>query len=264
MRRWEYVTVALMTPDALFSAVAEFATLWINTIARQVERLPVSYAFGAGMLASVNPCGFIMLPAFAAFFVSGTEREDTSFALRLGRAAWLGVLVTVAFIVTFTAAGAVIAAGGRALMAWSAWAGLLAGVVLIGIALLQLFGRSVMFPGFAARIRIRRERSPRGALLFGMGYAVCSLGCTLPAFMVVAAAVFVGNRDYLESMVRFIEYGLGMGSVLTVVIVALTVTRVGTSRWITRFGAVGEIAASVMLLFAGAYVVWYWSSSGQL
>ena len=37
-----------------------------------VDTLPVSYAFGTGMLAAVNPCGFALLPAYISFFLGDT------------------------------------------------------------------------------------------------------------------------------------------------------------------------------------------------
>ena len=39
----------------MFDAFYEQANGWINLAARGVESLPVSYTFGAGMLASVTP-----------------------------------------------------------------------------------------------------------------------------------------------------------------------------------------------------------------
>jgi cytochrome c biogenesis protein CcdA len=35
-------------------------------MANLTELLPVGYAFAAGMVASVNPCGFFMLPSYGA------------------------------------------------------------------------------------------------------------------------------------------------------------------------------------------------------
>ncbi len=37
--------------------------------------IPVALAVGAGMVATVNPCGFAMLPAYLGFFV-GTDDTD--------------------------------------------------------------------------------------------------------------------------------------------------------------------------------------------
>lgn len=247
--------------DAVFEAFYEQANQWINLASQGVDRLPVSYAFGAGMLASVNPCGFVMLPAFAAFFVTVEQAVDDA-AVRVARALWMGLLATLTFIAVFTLAGAAIWAGGRAFMQLAGWAGLAVGIVLVGFGLYQLVTRRSLFASATSRVRVGRSRSPIGVVLFGTGYAVCSLGCTLPAFLIVAGSVFIGNRDFLEAMTRFVEYGAGMGLVLTTVTVSIAAARASTARAVGRLGAVAEPAANALLVLAGLYVIWYWTNNG--
>jgi hypothetical protein len=40
--------------------------------------LPLGYAFGAGMVAAVNPCGFALLPAYLALFLGGRDADGTA------------------------------------------------------------------------------------------------------------------------------------------------------------------------------------------
>lgn len=181
-----------MTPDVLvfFHGFARWAYGWINDFARLVDALPVSYAFGAGMLAAVNPCGFIMLPSFAAFYLTAdgaTAMPDAGSvrATRLGRALAMGVFVTLAFIATFGAAGILITIGGHALMRVAGWAGAAVGVALVALALYQLATRRALFAHVTSGVRVRRRASAQGVLAFGIAYAVASLGCTLPIFMLV-------------------------------------------------------------------------------
>jgi cytochrome c biogenesis protein CcdA len=49
--------------DSIEAAVASVAGL-----------LPVGFAFAAGMVASANPCGFFMLPAYISYHL-GTEED---------------------------------------------------------------------------------------------------------------------------------------------------------------------------------------------
>ena len=44
----------------------QFFTQLVSNIANLI---PLGYAFGAGMVSSVNPCGFAMLPAYLGLFV---------------------------------------------------------------------------------------------------------------------------------------------------------------------------------------------------
>ena len=161
-----------MTPDAIFSAFSEQANEWMNVFARQVDALPVSYAFGAGMLATVNPCGFIMLPAFAAFyFTSDGATVGPSAGRRLARALQMGALVTLAFVVTFGLAGLVISAGGRFITEWIGWAGLAIGVALIALDVYQLATRRSLFANAAGGCDYSAARRP---------VAYCSSGWHTP------------------------------------------------------------------------------------
>ncbi len=45
--------------------------------------LPVGYAFAAGMVASVNPCGFLLLPSYISYHL-GTQ-EDGFYEQTVGR-----------------------------------------------------------------------------------------------------------------------------------------------------------------------------------
>ncbi|MGH2500482.1 MAG: cytochrome c biogenesis CcdA family protein [Candidatus Limnocylindria bacterium] len=236
----------------------------INVAARAVEALPISYAFGAGMLATVNPCGFVMLPSFAAFYLTaGTEGGGTT-GRRLGRALLMGLLVSLAFVATFGVAGLLLAAGGRVIVEWVGWAGLAIGLALMGLGAYQLAARRSLLAGFTSGARVRRRASVGGVLAFGVAYAVASLSCTLPVFMVVVASVFVTAGSYVESALRFVQYGLGMGLVLTAITLGVAAARAETVRAVGTILPYVESAGNVLLIFAGAYLVWYWTALGGL
>ena len=40
--------------------------------------LPLGYAFGAGMVATVNPCGVLLLPSLVAFYLGHGEGSELS------------------------------------------------------------------------------------------------------------------------------------------------------------------------------------------
>jgi cytochrome c biogenesis protein CcdA len=252
-----------VTPDAVFAPFYSQATEWINLAAQGVDTLPVSYAFAAGMLATLNPCGFVMLPAFAAFYLTAAGAEPQASAwLRLVRAVRMGLLVSIAFVVIFAAVGLVVTAGGRVVMQWAGWAGVTVGVALAAFGLYQLVTRRSIFASMTSTVRVRRAGTTRGVVLFGVGYAVCSLGCTLPVFLVVVGSVFVGNSDYADSVRRFVEYGAGMGVVLTAVTVAVAFARERGTRSVRRVLPYVDVAANIALMFAGSYIVWYWTGQG--
>lgn len=254
-----------MNPGIPFEWFYAHATLWINEFSQWLDALPLSYAFAAGMLSTVNPCGFIMLPAFAAFYLNADGASTrVPVGQRLWRALVMGSLVTAAFAATFGLVGLVITAGGRVIMQWAGWAGLVVGVLLTAFGLLQLVTRRSLLAGATAGIRVRRSRTTPGVLLFGTGYAVCSLSCTLPVFLVVAGSVFLGNRDFGDSMLRFLQYAAGMGLVFTVITLGMALVRQQTTRVVNVALPYVEAVGNVALVVAGAYIIWYWLVQGAL
>lgn len=253
-----------MSPDSFFNLFYDQANGWLNFAAQRVDQLPVSYAFGAGMLATINPCGFIMLPSFAAFYVTSHSELDTPQVQRLFRALLMGLLVTAAFVVTFGVTGVLLTSGGRFIVDWVGWAGLGIGAALVILALVQIgTGRSLM-AGATSNVRVQRSATTRGVLAFGVAYAVASLGCTLPVFLVVAGNVFTGTGSFSDSVGRFVQYAAGMGLVLTVITVGVAGVRDQTVRFISRAMPVVETVGNVLLLFAGTYLIWYWTTQGGL
>ena len=96
-----------------------------------VSLLALGYAFGAGMVAAVNPCGIVLLPALVTYYLG---REQAGPALgRLGRALLLSIMTTAGFIVLFGGVGLILGAGGRALVDFFPFAGVLIGLIFAGL-----------------------------------------------------------------------------------------------------------------------------------
>ncbi len=248
----------------MFEAVYETANLWLGSVAIFIDSLPVSYALGAGMIASINPCGFIMLPAFAAFYLTaGGASEEADTAAAIGRSLKMGAFVTIAFVITFGLAGAIVALVGNALLQWSGWAGLAVGIALIGLGGYQAVTRRSVFRGAATGIRITPRATSGGVMMFGAGYALASLSCTLPIFLTVVSGAFVEDR-LAEAVSDFVQYGLGMGIVLTAVTIGIALFRAQTMRLVSGVLPYVATVGNVFLIFAGAYLVWYWTVLGQL
>ena len=109
------------------------------TVANVAGLLPVGFAFAAGMVASVNPCGFFMLPAYISYHL-GTEEEgfyQQSTSRRLSKGLLLGAVTTVGFLVVFAVVGGIISAGGQWLVRVFPYAGIGIGGVMIAVGLLR-------------------------------------------------------------------------------------------------------------------------------
>jgi cytochrome c-type biogenesis protein len=190
--------------DSTEAAVANVASL-----------LPVGFAFAAGMVASVNPCGFFMLPAYISYHL-GTQEEGfykQSAARRLVKGLSLGAVTTLGFLVVFAVVGGVISAGGQWLVRVFPYAGVAIGVTIIIVGLYLLATHRTLGIMAASRVTVSPQRTSRNVFMYGIVYAVGSLSCTLPIFLVVVGSSLT-SQGLLGSLSQFIGYALGMGTSL--------------------------------------------------
>ena len=88
---------------------------WMNALA---ILLPFGYSFGAGMVSTVNPCGFSLLPAYLSLYLGGGDAGHAAGRplLKSCKAVLIGTAVTLGFTVLFSFVGVIIWGGGRFLM----------------------------------------------------------------------------------------------------------------------------------------------------
>ncbi len=212
-------------------------------------------AFTAGMLATVNPCGFAMLPAYLGFFL-GLERTEASTTASIGRALAVSAAVAAGFMAVFIPIGVLLNAGVGSL-AWVRYASIGIGLTLVALGLAMLCGYRLPITGPKLE-RGGRDRTVGSMALFGVSYAVASLGCTIPTFIVYGVATF--TRDGVAGgFLSIAAYGLGMALVLTALTVALATARGGLLRAIRGSLRYVDRAAAALLVLAGAYLVYYWT-----
>ena len=226
--------------------------------------LPLGYAFAAGMVATVNPCGVLLLPSLVAFYLSRDAAAPSGLE-RAGRALLLGLMATLGFVLLFALVGAVIGLGGRALVEAFPIGGLLVGVALTALgAWLALTGRELgILAASRALGHVQLSTDLRALFLFGVAYALTSLSCTLPIFLVVAGSA-LARGGLLGALGQFVSYALGMGLVLTAVALGAAFFQGAVARSVRRLVPYVHRLAAAFLIGAGLFLVNYWLSSGLL
>ena len=221
--------------------------------------LPVGYAFAAGMVASVNPCGFMLLPSYISYHLGTQEAGfyEQSAWRRAGKALVLGGVATSAFVVILTVVGGVISAGGQWLIRVFPYAGVAIGGVMAILGLWLLVTRRTLGIVAAGRVAITPQRNLRNVFLFGIAYAVGSLSCTLPIFLVVVGSS-LASQNLLNAFAQFVGYALGMGTILVAVTVGAALFRETVSRWLRAALPYVHRVSALFLVGAGGYLVYYW------
>lgn len=219
----------------------------------------LALAFGAGMVATVNPCGFAMLPAYLSYFM-GIQDEGHNRAAALRAALLVGSIVSLGFLVVFGIAGVIINGASRTLAAdWIPWLALAVGIglVILGIAMLRGFELKV---GLPQRGRASSVRTYRNIFGFGVSYAVASLSCTLPVFLTLIATQFT-TRSFAEGILIFAVYSVGMASVLLAVTVVIALGKHTIVNRLRGAGAHINRISGALLVAAGLWISWFWITS---
>jgi cytochrome c-type biogenesis protein len=219
---------------------------------------PFAAVFATGMLATFNPCGFAMLPAYLGYFL-GLEDDTADAGSRILRALGVGAALTAGFVVVFGLAGSVLS-GLENLFEVSLDDKLPYVTIPVGVALAAL--GLAMLRGYEPTLRLPHldrgagSRQASSMFLFGVSYAISSFSCTWPLFALAVSNTF--NEDgYAAGLAMYLAYALGMGLVLMVLTLVVSFARRpllqrvrGASRHISR-------VSGALLVVAGSYVAYY-------
>ena len=241
------------------------STRWLDDLS---ANLALAYAFGAGLAASVNPCGFAMLPAYLALYVGSNADEGThtNIFARLGKALLVGCVVTLGFIALFGIAGIVIGGGARQVIGLIPWIGLIIGVVLT-LAGAWILGGGKIYTSLAQQASTKMgdpsQVGIKGYFLFGVSYGTASLSCTFSIFLTVLGIGGAATDSIVDSIVSFVLFGLGMGTVVIILTIAVALFKgamVGALRKILPYT---QTVSATLMILAGSYIVFYWLTKGR-
>lgn len=223
-----------------------------------MSNVDVGYSFMLGVFAALNPCGFVMLPAYLAVFLGIDPHAPAQAGLR--RALTVSAALSVAFIAVFTTVGVLVmnVPGLGFLRTEARWAGLVIGMIMVIAGVAALFGWRPPTPSTSRLApKASADGSLRSMLLFGVAYAVASIGCTIGLFLSVILASF-GRHGIAAGVASLAFYGAGMGLLVTALTIAVATARASTIARLRQLSRhLATIAATVVVL-TGAYITWYW------
>lgn len=218
--------------------------------------VPFALAYGAGLVASINPCGFAILPSLL-FYYLGTESSQKGTLARTADGLIVGLVLSAGFMLVFGLAGIMLGAGMRAVVQIVPWLAVAMGVAFIVLGGWLVAGRHVSMP--MPGLALGGGSGYASLFLFGVGYAIGSLSCTLPVFLlVVGAALTTGS--VVETVAVFLTYGLGMATILMLLCLGTASFREVIAQRVRRSRRQLERTSGVLLLLGGGYVLYYWTS----
>jgi cytochrome c biogenesis protein CcdA len=219
--------------------------------------MPIGLALVAGGLASINPCGFSLLPALLSFYVGSDEERLPRAPTAILQGLYVGGVVAAGFMLVFALVGIPITLGATQITQAVPWAGIGIGVGL-AIAGLLIFAGKHLSLNIRSPLRTNQERKPKTMFVFGIAYGTASLGCTLPVFLAIVGAS-LATRGSVAALVILGAYALGMALVIMALAVGAALVRDGLARRLKRLLPYMDRIAGGLLFAAGAYLTYFWT-----
>jgi cytochrome c-type biogenesis protein len=215
----------------------------------------MSLSFIRGLVAAVNPCGFILLPTYLMYFLGissgavGTQRATIRRALLVSGA------VSTGFLSVFLIAGFISYNFTSFINENSKYATGFIGMALIVLGIAMLFGYKPPFMTPSLDIG-EKDKTVRSMFIYGIAYAIASIGCTIGLFI---ATVFstTSNQGIVAGVGNVVAYGAGMALLVSALTIALAFANTGLLKFLRRSLAYVDRIAAAFVVISGFYLLWY-------
>ncbi len=214
----------------------------------------ILYSFTLGLVASVNPCGFPMLPAYLALFAGARPGPRGE---RIAGALLCGASMSTGFVVAFGSAGLVLQGGALLVTGALPWLMILAGLGMSVAGVFTVAGRGPRLRLPAPRIG--NGRSVLAMALYGVAYAAGSLSCSLPLFLAAVGGSFAG-AGVVGGLSSYLAYALGMGLFVTAAAVVAATAGSAALRRVRSAARWLPAVSGIVLILAGVYLAYYWAA----
>lgn len=211
----------------------------------------IGLAFGAGLVAALNPCGFAMLPAYLALVVRG----DGTPVRALLRALTATAAMTLGVVVVFAGFGTLAVSVASTIQRYLPYVTVIIGGTLLGLGLWLLTGRRLGLPVGAGA---RWAPSARlGSMLgYGAGFALASLSCTVGPFLAVTASAARAGSVRGTTLV-YLAYAAGFALIVGTLAVSVAFASSAVLDRMRRIVPHVNRISGLLLILVGAYVAYY-------
>jgi cytochrome c biogenesis protein CcdA len=219
-----------------------------------VDQDLVGLAFGAGLVAALNPCGFAMLPGYLALVVRGGEASRRA---AVARAVSATAAMALGFIVVFVGFGVLTVSVASTVQRYLPYVTALIGVGLVALGIWLLAGREIA-PLRPLAQGARWAPTARLGSMFGYGvsYAIASLSCTVGPFLAVTATS-LRTGSVVGAASVYLAYAGGFTLVVGVLAVAAALASSAAVDRMRRIVPYVNRISGVLLVVVGVYVGYY-------
>ncbi|MBP1822678.1 cytochrome c biogenesis protein CcdA [Mycobacterium sp. OAE908] len=214
----------------------------------------VGLAFGAGLVAALNPCGFAMLPGYLALVVRG---DDVGRRAAVGRAVTATAAMAVGFMIVLGGFGVLTVSAASTVQRYLPYVTVVIGIVLVALGIWLLAGREIAPLRGVARGARWAPTARLGSMFgYGVSYAIASLSCTVGPFLAVTAAGLRGG-SVVGAATVYAAYIAGFTLVVGVLAVAAALANSAVVERMRRIVPYVNRISGALLLLVGSYVGYY-------
>jgi cytochrome c biogenesis protein CcdA len=219
-----------------------------------VDQDLVGLAFGAGLVAALNPCGFAMLPVYLALVVRG---DDVGRRAAVGRAVTATAAMALGFITVFGGFGLLTVSVASTVQRYLPFVTATIGIALVALGIWLLIGREITPLRGVARGARWAPTARLGSMFgYGISYAIASLSCTVGPFLAVTAAG-LHNGSVLGTAAIYLAYAGGFTLVVGVLAVAAALASSAMVDRMRRIVPYVNRISGALLVLVGIYVGYY-------
>jgi cytochrome c biogenesis protein CcdA len=172
------------------------------------------------------------------------------------RSLLVSAAVSAGFLSVFLVAGVITEYSTNWIATNAKWAtgGIGVGLLVLGVAMLFGYKLPIMTPNISTGEQ--PKKTVRAMFIFGVAYAVASIGCTIGLFM---ATVFGSTtRDGVAAGIsNVLAYGAGMALLVSALTVALASANTSMLKVLRGGMKYVDRIAAVFVIVSGAYLLWY-------
>ena len=214
-----------------------------------------AYSFILGVLAAVNPCGFVLLPTYLVFFLGTNEEENLPTSERIRRALVVSSGISIGFLGVFFVIGVIS-------RLFTQWFELNAKYASLAIGLILVVGGARMLTGWTPKFATpqmggAQTKNFRATILYGVAYAIASIGCTI-GFLTTAVFGSIALNGFVSGVVSILLYGAGMAMLVAALTVSLAFAKTGIVTIIKNRLHIIQRLGAILVTLTGIYLLFYW------
>ena len=214
-----------------------------------------AYSFILGVMAAVNPCGFVLLPTYLIFFLGTREEPNLKTGGRLRRALVVSSGISIGFLAIFFVIGVIS-------RLFTQWIELNAKYASLAIGIVLVIGGARMLTGWTPKFAVPQiggvqTKTFRATVIYGVAYAVASIGCTI-GFLTTAVFGSIALHGFISGVLSILLYGLGMAMLVTALTVSLAFAKTGILTIVRNQLHLIQRLGAIFVTLTGIYLVFYW------